>query len=97
MWGKYFMPYINNGNTAYIDMMQGNKTDQRTQFETYQEGYMSSKYYGSVAVNDKIQFRGNTPNEWAGVTPTGNFSITPYADCYIIVKYGSYSVRKRAK
>ena len=97
MWGKYFMPYINNGNTAYIDMMQGNKTDQRTQFETYQEGYMSSKYYGSVAVNDKIQFRGNTPNEWAGITPTGNFSITPYADCYIIVKYGSYSVRKRAK
>ena len=97
MWGKYFMPYINNGNTAYIDMMQGNKTDQRTQFETYQEGYMSSKYYGSVAVDDKIQFRGNTPNEWGGVSPTGNFSIKPYADCYIIVKYGSYSVRKRAK
>ena len=97
MWGKYFAPFINNGNTAYIDMMQGNKTDQRRQFETYQEGYMSSKYYGSVAVDDKIQFRGNTPNSWAGVQPTGDFAITPYADCYIIVKYGSYSVRMRAK
>ena len=97
MWGKYFAPYINNGNTAYIDMMQGNKTDQRRQFETYQEGYMSSKYYGSVAVEDKIQFRGNTPNTWSGVQPSGNFAITPYADCYIIVKYGSYSVRHRAQ
>lgn len=97
MWGKYFAPYINNGNTAYIDMMQGNKTDQRTQFETYQEGYMSSKYYGAVAVDDKIQFRGNTPNTWSGVKPTGDFAITPYADCYIIVKYGSFSVRMRAK
>ena len=97
MWGKYFMPYIANGNTAYIDMMQGTKYDQRTQFETYQEPYMSTKYYGSVATSDAITFRGNTPTEWAGVEPTGNFAITPYADMYIIVKYGSHSVRIRAK
>lgn len=97
MWGKYFTPYIANGNTAYINMMHGNKTDQRTQFETYQERYMSTKYYGSVATSDAITFRGNTPTEWAGVEPTGDFAITPYADCYIIVKYGSQSVRMRAK
>ena len=97
MWGKYFMPFINNGNTAYIDMMQGPKYDQRTQFETYQEPYMSTKYYGSVATSDAITFRGNTPTTWAGVEPTGDFAITPYADMYIIVKYGSQSVRIRAK
>lgn len=97
MWGKYFAPYINNGNTAYIDMMQGNKTDQRTQFETYQERYMSTKYYGSVATSEAITFRGNTPTTWAGVTPTGNFYVTLYHDGYIIVKYGSQSVRIRAK
>lgn len=97
MWGKYFTPYIANNNTAYIDMMHGNKTDQRTQFETYQERYMSTKYYGSVATSDAITFLGNTPTEWAGVKPTGDFAITPYADMYIIVKYGSQSVRIRAK
>ncbi len=97
MWGKYFTPYIANGNTAYIDMMHGNKTEQRTQFETYQERYMSTKYYGSVATSDAITFRGNTPTTWVGVEPTGDFAITPYADMYIIVKYGSQSVRIRAK
>lgn len=97
MWGKYFTPYIANGNTAYIDMMHGPKYDQRTQFETYQERYMSTKYYGSVATSDAITFRGNTPTTWAGVEPTGDFAITPYADMYIIVKYGSQSVRIRAK
>ena len=97
MWGKYFAPFINNANTAYIDMMQGNKTDQRTQFETYQERYMSTKYYGSVATSDAITFRGNTPTTWAGVEPSGNFYVTLYHDGYIIVKYGSHSVRIRAK
>jgi hypothetical protein len=97
MWKKYFNPYINNGNTAYIDMMQGNKEDQRTQFETYQEVYCSTKYYGSVATSDAITFRGNTPLNYTGVVPTGDMAITPYADMYIIVKYGSLSVKVRAK
>ncbi len=97
MWGKYFAPFIYNGNTAYIDMMQGEKTDQRIGYETYQERYMSSKYYGSVATSEAITFRGNTPTEWAGVEPTGDFYVTLYHDGYIIVKYGSHSVRIRAK
>lgn len=97
MWGKYFTPYIANGNTAYIDMMNGNKTDQRTQFETYQERYMSTKYYGSIATSDAITFRGNTPTEWAGVKPTGNITVVLYHDGYIIAKYGSQSVRIKAK
>ena len=97
MWGKYFAPYINNGNTAYLDMMQGTKEDQRAQFETYQEGYMSSKYGGTVATSDVMTFRANTPTEWGGVEPSGDIVATLYANGYIFAKIGSYIIRFRAK
>ena len=97
MWGKYFAPYINNGNTAYLDMMQGSKEDQRAQFETYQEGYMSAKYGGAVATADVITFRANTPAEWGGVEPSGDIVVTLYARGYVFAKIGSYVVRFRAE
>ena len=98
MWAKYFMPWINNGETRYIKMMYGTKEDQRAQFETYQEPYMSSKYSGSVATSDSISLRTNSPGNWQGVEPSGDMEITPYSDMYVIVKYGNAgTVKVRAK
>ena len=98
MWAKYFMPWINNKETRYIKMMYGTKEDQRAQFETYQERYMSSKYSGAVATADRISLRANAPGDWQGVEPTGDMEITPYSDMYVTVKYGNAGTAKvRAK
>jgi hypothetical protein len=95
MWGKYFTPFINRGETKYIDMMLGTKEYQRQQFQTYQEKYMSSKYSGSVSTVDRINLRPQTSEADASGDLMG---IVPYADCYITVKYGeAYTARIRAK
>lgn len=91
MWGKYFSPFIlgGAGNKGYIEMAQGTKEDQRTQFYTYQHPYMSSKYYSSYATNGYIELR---LNEKADI------EITPYSDLYVAMKFGNAGViRKRAK
>lgn len=97
MWKKYIRPYTNNGTTSYLAMMLGTKEDQRRQYETYQEKYMSSKYRGSVATSDTITFRAYTPSEWGGVAPSSDITITPYADMYITLQSGSGIASVRAK
>lgn len=94
---KYYRPYLTGGTTAYLTMMYGKKTHQRKQFETYQEKYMSSKYLGSVCTSDALTYRGYTPEVWEGIKPNSDLTVTPYADMYINIKYGSQSVRQRAK
>lgn len=95
---KYFRTYEDNGTTSYLEMMHGDKELKMIQFEYYQDPYIASKYMGSTCVSDAITIRGYTPTTWAGVEPNGDLHITPYADVYIVVKYGTgYIVRQRAK
>lgn len=106
MQRKYLRPYEEGGiteetedkpsTTAYLEMMHGSKKHQRRQFEKYQEKYIASKYVGTAATSDVLTLRTYTPSEWAGVEPSTTFSITPYADTYIVVRYGSAQVQKRA-
>ena len=98
-WVKYILPYTNNGNSAYIAMLQGKKTDQRTQYETYQEPYMDSKYMTiQSSKTEAITFRANTPNTWSGVTPNGDLTLKIYADAYVNVNYANTKLVKiRAK
>ena len=97
MWKKYIRPYTNIGEDAYLDMMYGTKQDQRRQFEIYQEKYISSKYMGTVATSDTITFRAYTPDNWGGVAPKSDITVTTYADMYIVIKSGSGVVKQRAK
>lgn len=97
MWKKYIRPFTNSGTHAYLEMLYGTKADQRRQFETYQEKYMSSKYLGTVATADVITFRTYTPTEWVGVAPDDHITVTPYADMYINLRAGSGLARVRAK
>lgn len=94
---KYFRTYEDNGTESYLPMMNGDKRHQCRQFEKYQEKYIASKYSGTTATSDNMTIRGYTPNEWTAVEPDGTFRITPYADTYVSVKYGSTSVKKRGK
>lgn len=89
MWAKYFMPYILAGNKGYIEMAQGKKTEQRTQFYTYQRPYMSSKYYSSYATDGYIELR---------INEISDVDIVPYSDLYVAMKFGNADiVRTRAK
>lgn len=107
MQRKYLRPYEEGGiteatddkpsTTAYLEMMHGSKKHQRRQFEKYQERYIASKYVGTTATSDVLTLRTYTPTEWSGVAPSTTFHITPYADTYIVVRYGSAQVQKRAK
>lgn len=94
---KYFRTYEENGTTSYLPMMHGDKKHQRRQFERYQEKYIASKYVGSACTADVMTIRGYTPANWAGVRPDGTLTITPYADIYVVCRYGSYVVKQRAK
>lgn len=95
---KYFRPYESNGTTTYLEeMMYGKKKYQRRQFLRYQQPYMASKYMSAVCTANSITMRGYTPTSWTGVAPSGNITITPYADMYICCMFGSSTTRMRAK
>lgn len=94
---KYFRPYEDNGTPSYLEMMHGDKKHQRRQFQKYQEKYISSKYVGAACTSDVITIRGYTPSNWTGVKPDGVFCIKPYADTYIVNRFGSNLIKVRGK
>ena len=90
MYGKYYLPYVNNGQVRYMNMMFGNKTDQRRQFEVYQEQYMDSKYIDLTDRSNTLEFRLNAPSNYVGVAPSGDFTgVVPYANMYLNVMFGN--------
>lgn len=94
---KYFRTYEDNGTTSYLEMMHGDKKHQRRQFQKYQEKYIASKYVGATCTSDVITIRGYTPTNWSGVKPDGTFHIKPYADTYVVTRFGSNQLKQRAK
>ena len=89
-WGKYISPYTDANADRFLKMMLGTKADQRAQYETYQEKYMSSKYSGSAATSDAITLRFSSEEDaYQNVVQVGDMRIKPYSDMYIIVQYGN--------
>ena len=81
---KYVRPLEIYGDSMFVDMLEGGqKVHQRKQYETYQDYYMSSKYIGKAASDNRIIIRGNG-NEYANGLP-----VSMYADCYIQAAFGS--------
>lgn len=78
--------FVNNDNT-YLEMLQGPKAEQRKWWLYNRFRYMDSKYNAGDALSDYIQLRGYSKD---------SITITPYADIYASVKYGSYLVQTRA-
>ena len=90
---KYFRPYELYNDTMFISMMEGGqKSHQRTQYETYQETYMSSEYNGDNSRSSYIIIRPNGDNMEGYELPT-----TVYSDCYIRMDLGSSSSVQRVK
>lgn len=84
---KYLDPLIKEGEGSYLSMLQGSKTEQRKWWLYNRFRYMDSKYNAGDALSDVIQLRGYAKSD---------VTVTPYADIYASVKYGSYLQQVRA-
>lgn len=84
---KYLAPLIEDNSAAYLSMLQGSKAEQRKWWLYNRFRYMDSKYNAGDALSDVITVRGYAK---------ADITVTPYADIYASVKYGSYLVQQRA-
>lgn len=84
---KYLAPLFDKNNGSYLGMLQGSKEAQRKWWLYNRFRYIDSKYNAGDALTDFITLRGYSK---------GNVTVTPYADIYATVKYGSYLVQERA-
>ena len=86
-WFKYLAPLEEKGSAAYLAMLQGSKAEQRKWWLYNRFKYIDSKYNAGDSLTDVITLRGYAKS---------NITVTPYADVYATVKYGSYLVQTRA-
>lgn len=84
---KYLQPLIEDNSAAYLSMLQGSKAEQRKWWLYNRYRYLDSKYNAGDALSDVITLRGYAK---------ADITVTPYADIYASVKYGSYLVQQRA-
>lgn len=86
-WYKYLQPLVESGSAAYLSMLQGSKAEQRKWWLYNRFRYIDSKYNAGDALSDVITLRGYAKSD---------ITVTPYADVYTTIKYGSYLVQKRS-
>ena len=84
---KYIQPLIDDGDDTYLSMLLGSKTEQRKWWLYNRFKYIDSKYNCGDAQTDRIQLRGYA---------ISNITLTPYADIYATIKWGSTLRSQRA-
>lgn len=99
---KYYRTYlglsidnsINDGEGRGVDKsfligkFFGRKKYARRAFETNQEVYFATKYFGNKALSDVFWIRGNVPIG-SEIKPNYSLTLVPYSDMYVCVKYSS--------
>ena len=99
---KYYRTYlglsidnsINEGEGRGVDKsfligkFFGRKKYARRAFETNQEIYFATKYFGNKALSDVFWIRGNVPIG-SDIKPNYSLTLTPYSNMYVCVKYSS--------
>lgn len=84
---KYLQPLIEQNTASYLTMLQGSKAEQRKWWLYNRFRYLDSKYNAGDTLTDVVTLRGYAKDD---------ITVTPYADIYATVKYGSYLVQQRA-
>jgi len=85
---KYLQPLVDDGDASYLDMLLGSKAEQRKWWLYNRFRYIDSKYTAGDSAAQCIVLRMYHP---------ADITVTPYADIYAAVKYGSQQVRQRAQ
>lgn len=86
----------NLGTAAYLERATGRLRLHIKKALTFQKALIDSYYNATASTADSASFRGYTPQTWAGVKPSGKFTIMPYTNMYINVLAGSTSYQRRA-
>lgn len=84
---KYLQPLVEQNTASYLSMLQGSKAEQRKWWLYNRFRYLDSKYNAGDALTDVVTIRGYAKDD---------ITVTPYADIYASIKYGSYLVQQRA-
>jgi len=99
---KYYRTYlglsidnsINEGEGRGVDKsfligkFFGRKKYARRAFETNQEIYFATKYFGNKALSDVFWIRGNVPIG-SSIAPNYSLTLVPYSNMYVCVQYTS--------
>lgn len=94
---KYISPLVEDGIATYLYTAQGSRLDHMKWWIHNRFNYMDSRYTASEYKSNYLTLRLYTPSTWQDVEPSANITVTPYADQYVRIKYGSYDVYTRAK
>lgn len=94
---KYISPLVEDGIATYLYTAQGSRADHMKWWLAGRFNYMDSKYTASAYKSDYMTLRLYTPTTWSEVAPSATINVTPYADQYVKIRYGSYDVATRAK
>lgn len=84
---KYLQPLMEQNTASYLTMLQGSKAEQRKWWLYNRFRYLDSKYNAGDALTDVVTLRGYAKDD---------ITVTPYADIYATIQYGSYLTQKRA-
>jgi len=87
-WYKYLQPLVEDNDATYLDMLQGSKAEQRKWWLYNRFRYLDSKYNTGDAKSEAVVLRGYA---------ISNISVTPYADIYAAVLFGSVFLQQRAE
>ena len=93
---KYIDPGIEQNNWTYLYAAQGSRAEHRKWWLFNRFRYMDSKYTAGDYQSDFATMRLYTPSGELAVPVNHNFVITPFADQYTRVKFGSYLVGGRS-
>lgn len=85
-WFKYIQPLIEDGDGAYLAMLQGSKAEQRKWWLYNRFRYIDSKYIAGDSLTDTITLRPYAAS---------NISITPYADIYATIAWDANITQER--
>jgi hypothetical protein len=93
---KYISPLVDDGIATYLYTAQGSRLDHIKWWIYNRFNYMDSKYTAADFRSNYLTLRLYTPSEWDDVEPDASIKVTPYADQYTHIKYGSYDVYERS-
>ena len=83
---------------GYLYECQGSRAEHRKWWLTNRFIYMDSRYNtGSTYKDSYATMRLYTPANWSSIEPNPDFTITPYADMYLRVRFGSIDAYVRAE
>ena len=84
---KYISMLRSDGDSTYLYQVRGNGEAHLKYFIQNRLKYLDSKWYASDYADNYVSLRIYTPDEWAGIEPNSNITITPFSKMYAGVRY----------